>query len=63
MLTMALVQAALSVPVVMLLSRFIYPSALRTVSFIATLSLVSAAVEQLLLLRVRSRSATWEYLG
>lgn len=59
----ALIQTVLSVPMVMLVSRFIYPSALRTACFIAGVVMLSVGVERMLAGRVSSRSARWEYIG
>ena len=59
----ALIQTVLSVPMVMLVSRFIYPSALRSAFFIAGVVMLSVGVERMLAGRVSSRSARWEYIG
>jgi hypothetical protein len=59
----ALIQTVLSVPMVMLVSRFIYPSALRTAFFIVGVVMLSVGVERMLAGRVSSRSARWEYIG
>jgi hypothetical protein len=53
----------LAVPLVMLVSRFIYSSAALTAAFIAGMVLLSAGVERLLAVRVTHRSARWEYIG
>jgi hypothetical protein len=63
MFVTALVQAVLAVPLVMLVSRFIYSSAALTAAFIAGMVLLSAGVERLLAVRVTHRSARWEYIG
>lgn len=59
----ALIQTVLSVPMVMMVSRFIYPSALRTTFFVVAVSMMSVGIEQLLALRVSRRSTKWEYVG
>jgi hypothetical protein len=48
---------------VMMVSRFIYPSALRTTFFVVAVSMMSVGIERLLALRVSRRSTKWEYVG
>jgi hypothetical protein len=63
MFVTALVQTVLAVPMVMLVSRYIYPSGALTAAFIMGMVLLSAGVERLLTVRVTNRSARWEYIG
>jgi hypothetical protein len=58
-----MVLSVLSIPSVMLLSRFVYPSAFRTGFVIAGLVLLSLAIDRLLVARVTSLSMRWEYIG
>jgi hypothetical protein len=63
MFVTALVQTVLAVPMVMLVSRFIYSNAALTAVFIAGMVLLSAGVERMLAVRVTHRSGRWEYIG
>jgi hypothetical protein len=59
----AMFQTVISIPMIVVVSRFIYPSVLLTTSFIVTLSMLSLGIDRLLAVRVRSRSTMWEYVG